>query len=301
MGTSVLLLPDLAEEIACAHAAVLSAGAEVVERAAEVGRLLLRVKDTLPHGAFLPWVQESCPFSERTARRYLRIYQHLPELREQIGHGMADLGLVSALKLLRNPAKDEPRPEVDQRTCTLADLTALAGHKFGTIYADPPWPYGNQATRAATDNHYATMSVEEIAALPVAALGADTGHLHLWTTNAFLRPAFDIIEAWGYEYKSAFVWTKEQMGIGNYWRVSHEFLLLGVRGSCTFEDKGLKSWAVLPRGRHSQKPHAVRKMIERASPGPRLELFGRRPEQGWTVWGNEIDRRDMFDALIPVV
>lgn len=182
-------------------------------------------------------------------------------------------------------------------TCTVDDLEKLMadGRKYGTIYADPPWAYGNQGTRAATDNHYPTMTVEEIAALPIAELAAENAHLHLWTTNAFLFECQKLFEAWGFEYKSAFVWVKPQMGIGNYWRVSHEFLLLGVRGSMPFLNHSLMSWSQIDRTRHSAKPERVRLMIEQASPGPRLELFARRVSQGWTSWGNEIERT-MFDA-----
>jgi N6-adenosine-specific RNA methylase IME4 len=184
-------------------------------------------------------------------------------------------------------------------TCTVADLETLVagGYKFGTIYADPPWIYGNQATRAATGNHYDGMTVDEICDLPVADLTPDAAHLHLWTTNAFLFDARRIIEAWGFEYKSCFVWVKSQMGIGNYWRVSHELMLLGVKGAQPFEDRGLMSWREIARGKHSAKPDQVRADIEKASPGPRLELFGRRVSPGWTVWGNEIERT-MFDQSV---
>jgi N6-adenosine-specific RNA methylase IME4 len=192
--------------------------------------------------------------------------------------------------------KDE-RVERETNTCTVADLQSLvdAGQTFGTVYADPPWLYGNQGTRAATGNHYGGMTVPEICELPIAKLADDNAHLHLWTTNGFLFESREIIEAWGFAYKSCFVWAKPQMGIGNYWRVSHEFLLLGVRGSLPFADHSLMSWLSADRGRHSEKPEVVRKMIERASPGPRLELFGRRVAQGWTVWGNEIER-NMFEV-----
>lgn len=177
------------------------------------------------------------------------------------------------------------------RTCCTADLGALAAGetRYGTIYADPPWQYSNQGTRAATGNHYKGMSVDEIAALPVAALAAENAHLHLWTTNAFLFECRRIMEEWGFTYKSCFVWVKPQMGIGNYWRVSHEFMLFGVRGKAPFADRALKSWAEIPRGAHSAKPEQVRGMIERASPSPRLELFGRRAAPGWTVWGDQIE------------
>lgn len=186
-------------------------------------------------------------------------------------------------------------------TCEISDLTDLAdsGKKFGTIYADPPWEYDNRATRSNVAGIYKftdgknTMTPEQVAALPVSSIAADQAHLHLWTTNAFLFDCKQIIEAWGFEYKSAFVWIKPQMGIGNYWRVSHEFMLLGVRGGLTFADHGLMSWLLSERGEHSAKPDKVRWLIEKASPAPRIELFARRISTGWACWGNEIER-DIF-------
>jgi N6-adenosine-specific RNA methylase IME4 len=200
-------------------------------------------------------------------------------------------------KNVRHAARLGKRPPVlPLPPGTTEDLGGLirSGQRFGCIYADPPWSYGNQATRASTGNHYETMSVAEIAALPVKDLAAEDAHLHLWTTNAFLFECPRILEAWGFTYKSVFVWCKPQMGIGNYWRVSHEFLVLGVRGDPDFSDRGLMSWAAIDRSTHSSKPEQVRLMIEKASPPPYLELFGRRAAQGWTVWGDEIER-DLFN------
>ena len=176
----------------------------------------------------------------------------------------------------------------------VTDLKELNGADFGCIYADPPWAYSNKATRASVggngDSAYkSTMTVEEICEEPVAALAAEKSHLHLWTTNAFLFDAQKVMAAWGFDYKSCFVWVKPQMGIGNYWRVSHEFMLLGVRGGLRFEDRGLKSWMECPRRKHSVKPAEVRHLVMKASPGPYLELYGReKPDDEWTVYGNEI-------------
>jgi N6-adenosine-specific RNA methylase IME4 len=168
--------------------------------------------------------------------------------------------------------------------------TLIAAEKtFGTIYADPPWFYDNQATRSSTSNHYEGMTVEEICALPIAQLAATDAHLHLWTTNGFLFDCPKIFEAWGFEFRTSFAWVKPQIGIGNYWRNSHELMLTAIRGNATrFADKTLKSWIECRRGKHSAKPERVRAMIEKASPGPRLELFARHPSRGWTVWGNEV-------------
>ena len=190
-------------------------------------------------------------------------------------------------------------PQAD--ACTVEDLSKLVsgGELFGCIYADPPWGYSNQATRAATDNHYPTMTVEEIAALPVKELALDRSHLWLWTTNAFLFECPKIFDAWGFEFKSSYVWVKPQIGIGNYLRNAHEFLLLGVRGGLTGAARDVRSWGEFNRGEHSAKPDKIRfDVIERLSPGPRLELFGRKPVQGWTVWGNQIRKESLFDGEI---
>jgi len=175
---------------------------------------------------------------------------------------------------------------------SLTQLT-IEGRKFSTIYADPPWPYQNVASRAAAVNHYPTMPLEDICREPVRELVEKDAHLHLWTTNAFLRDAFTVIDAWGFKFKSCLIWTKGDIGMGNYWRVSHEFLLLGVRGSCTFRDRTLPSWIHADRTSHSRKPGMVRSLIERASPGPYLELYGREelPNSAWTVYGNEVEPR----------
>jgi N6-adenosine-specific RNA methylase IME4 len=175
---------------------------------------------------------------------------------------------------------------------SLAELTGSA-RKFRTIYADPPWPYQNQAARGAAVNHYPVMPLDEIRREPVAELAADDAHLHLWTTNSFLFEALELIEIWGFRYKSSFVWVKPELGCGNYWRVSHEFLLLGVRGKLPFHDRCQQSWLAAPRMEHSRKPGRIRMLIERVSPGPYLELYGRAaiPHSNWTVYGNQVERR----------
>lgn len=164
---------------------------------------------------------------------------------------------------------------------------------YSTIYADPPWEYDNTASRGAAVNHYQTLSIEELKALPISQLCAANAHLHLWTTNAFLWAAAEVIDAWGFSYKSCFVWIKPQIGMGNYWRVSHEFLLLGVRGRLPFADNTQRSWLQSRRRQHSRKPYAVRELIEKVSPGPYLELFGREelPGTAWTVFGDQVERR----------
>lgn len=191
-------------------------------------------------------------------------------------------------------------------SCTIDDLheAAAKGLKFGTIYADPPWLYDNQGTRGATGNHYGGMTVDEICNMPIRELAADSAHLHLWTTNAFLFECPKIFEAWGFEFKSSFIWVKPQMGMGNYWRNSHEILLTAVRGKgMPFNDHSMQSYLICNRGKHSAKPEQIRGFIERASPGPYLELFSRRSEDecpGWKIWGNGVERNIFSKPLLTV-
>ncbi len=171
----------------------------------------------------------------------------------------------------------------------LNDLVA-AGHRFGTIYADPPWSFRDRASRGAANNHYPTMTTDQIAAEPVAELAADSSHLHLWCPSAMLPDALQVIEAWKFDYRTFFVWVKRTIGMGHYWRCSHEILLLGVRNNLPFRDHRQRSWIEVDRRDHSPKPEEVRRLVEVVSPGPFLELYGRSapPNPAWTVYGNQI-------------
>lgn len=172
---------------------------------------------------------------------------------------------------------------------SLQELTA-SGCRFGTIYADPPWSFRDRATRGAADRHYPTLSTEQIAAEPVAQLAAEQSHLHLWCPSAMLPDAMKVMDAWGFKYRSSFVWVKPQMGVGHYWRCSHEIMLLGVRNNLPFRDHSQRSWIELDRNGHSAKPEEVRELVELVSPPPYLELYGRSipPNHRWTVYDNQI-------------
>lgn len=160
--------------------------------------------------------------------------------------------------------------------------------RYRTIVADPPWPTG-QAGKLGAGQHYDLMTVQRILDLPVAELAADDAHLYLWCYPSTRYLAEDVMRAWGFEFKDEFVWGKDQMGLGQYFRHAHETLLLGVRGRLPVRFRGQRSFTMLPRQDHSHKPEEVHVMIERLSPGPYLELFARRATFGWDVWGNEVD------------
>lgn len=160
--------------------------------------------------------------------------------------------------------------------------------RYGTILADPPWDIQQGGGRGA-GRHYPLLSVEEICALPVRRLTAENAHLWLWTTNAALFAARQVIEAWGFSYRSVLSWVKPRLGLGRYLRNASEHLLFAVRGHAPMLSRSQPSWLFAPVHEHSRKPEECYAVIERCSPGPRLELFARRKQPGWDVWGNEVD------------
>lgn len=170
--------------------------------------------------------------------------------------------------------------------------------KYTTILADPPWPTGQQGKYGA-GHHYSLMTLERIKTMPVGDLAADNAHLYLWCYPATRYVAEDVMREWGFEFKDEFVWGKDQMGLGQYFRHAHETLLLGVKGKLPVKFRGQRSFTMLPRQDHSHKPEEVHVMIQRLSPGPYLELFARRPAHGFHVWGNQVDS-DITIAGYPV-
>jgi len=172
--------------------------------------------------------------------------------------------------------------------------------KFATITADPPWRYGNTSTRGAAEDHYRTMSIDELCELDIASTrAADQAHLYMWTTAGHLPEAFRVMEAWGFTYKTYLVWVKPQMGMGNYFRVSTELVLFGVRGGMRTRDRATMNYFEAKRRRHSAKPQEFFDIVEKCSPGPYLEMFARcqrethtvctcsRCLRGWEVWGDQ--------------
>ena len=163
--------------------------------------------------------------------------------------------------------------------------------KFRTIVADPPWSK-NQGGKYGAINHYSLMSLDRIKDMPVAELADENAHLWLWVTNGNIDEGLEVIKAWGFTYRSMFLWIKPRMGLGTYLRNSSEVCLFATRGKAPVMFKGQMNWALMPVTRvHSEKPREMISIIERVSPGPYCELFCRkRPasSERWWVWGNEV-------------
>jgi len=201
-------------------------------------------------------------------------------------------------------AADMAEPTMPAPPDAAADLLGFAGEqKFTTVLADPPWRFINRTGKMAPEHkrlaRYGTMTVEDIAALPVAQVLSPTAHLYLWVPNALLPEGLRVMAAWGFEYKSNIVWHKlrkdggsDGRGVGFYFRNVTELLLFGVRGkNARTLDSGRTqvNYMGTRKREHSRKPDEQYELIQSCSPGPYLEMFARGTRPGWSVWGNQAD------------
>jgi N6-adenosine-specific RNA methylase IME4 len=193
----------------------------------------------------------------------------------------------------------------------------LPQHHFGAILADPPWRFRtwdqrvaiprvrSDGTNISAATHYSTMAIEDIAALSVSDLATNDCSLFLWVTWPNLLEALQVIDAWGFTFKTcAFCWTKAHagqvemfqdditglLGMGYWTRANSEPCLLATRGNPKRLNADVRQAIIEPRREHSRKPDCVHGRIERLVAGPYLELFARTRRPGWHVWGNEVDR-----------
>ena len=171
---------------------------------------------------------------------------------------------------------------------------ALPTAKYRVIYADPPWSYNDKCDAGSVqsggaEKHYPSMTIAELCALPIKSIVEPDAVLFLWVTSPLLFECAPIIEAWGFKYKTSFVWDKVKHNMGHYNSVRHEFLLICTRGSCTPDVvKLFDSVQSIERTKHSAKPAEFREIIETLYPhGKRLELFARESNKGWEVYGNQ--------------
>lgn len=182
-------------------------------------------------------------------------------------------------------------------------LTFTNGEKYNTIYADPPWQFQNRTGKVAPEHkrltRYGTMTIEEIKQLPVASIAGDKAHLYLWVPNALLPEGLDVLDAWGFEYKSNFVWEKvrkdggpDGRGVGFYFRNVTELILFGIKKKSAPNrtlDPARSQVNLLRtmKREHSRKPDEMIPIIEACSQAPRIELFARGVRPGWKMWGNQ--------------
>lgn len=177
-------------------------------------------------------------------------------------------------------------------------MTALPTTPGGweILYADAPWSFaGNSAAKPGRNvrRHYQTMTVAEIAALPVRDIAAKKALLLMWITVPHAHRAAEVIEAWGFKPKSQVVWVKSRIATGYWARNRHELLHIATRGGLPCPVPALFPDSVIeaPTRQHSRKPDAIPAIIDARLPGlSKLELFARAPRDGWQSWGNEVEK-----------
>jgi N6-adenosine-specific RNA methylase IME4 len=210
-----------------------------------------------------------------------RIQEKRPELISKIKSGE-----ITITQAKREIVRDEVKRELQ-----------LPSDKYRIIYADPPWNYSDKLSAdlsnhyGGAEKHYPCMTIEQLCAMDVKSIADDDAVLFLWVTSPLLEECFYVIKAWGFKYKTSFVWDKVKHNMGHYNSVRHEFLLVCTRGSCTPENvKLFDSVQTIERtDKHSQKPEEFREIINTLYPsGRRIELFAREQSGGWEVYGNQL-------------
>lgn len=203
----------------------------------------------------------------------------MPEFKGKIEEAKAKQEKLSYYKILQGKQEKVYRaaPELPQG-------------KYFVLYADPPWQYQNTGFEESASQKYQTMPTDEICALPVHETVDSRAVLFLWATNPFLKEGIQVCEAWGFKYKTNFVWVKNAgPSIGWFNMSRHELLLIATKGEGVHPQEKHISWFQEDVRRHSQKPDSVYAMIESMYPGPYLELFARqRYSDTWEAWGNEV-------------
>ena len=247
------------------------------------------------------WTQNQVPANEAQARPLTSLppaqqREAWERVLETAPNGKITAAIVTqAAKEIRQERTEQRRQEriekivqIAQGNSDLAETAVL----YPIVYVDPPWRYEYSPTdNREIENHYPTMTLEEICLLPVAEIATPDSVLFLWTTSPKLAESMQVIEAWGYAYKTCMVWDKERMGMGYYARQQHELLLIATRGAVPVPEPANRPASVIRARRdneHSAKPAEFYDVIERMYPDlPKIELFARGRRAGWAAWGNQ--------------
>lgn len=167
------------------------------------------------------------------------------------------------------------------------------GGRYHTILMDPPWPikWQHSDTLGMKQLQYQTLPISEIMQLPIDSLAHQHCLLLMWVTNEFLPEGLGIVRHWKFQYEKLYTWCKNN-GVGGRPRNATEHFIIATKGTPPRQfdrhESALLNWIELPRGRHSEKPREFYPIVESFTLGPRIELFARRRQPGWAVWGNEI-------------
>jgi N6-adenosine-specific RNA methylase IME4/ParB-like chromosome segregation protein Spo0J len=233
--------------------------------------------------------------------------QPIQQQRELVATGEREI--LRAAQQIRAKKAEIRRAERIERLAVTCNQNSPfpSDRRYAVLYADPPWHFEvyneDSGVERAAGNHYPTMPLEEICALRVAHLATDAAVLFLWTTAPHLQESFDVLAAWGFEYKTNIAWTKDKIGLGYFVRNQHELLIVATRGDMPSPSPANRPASVIsaPRREHSRKPDEAYALIEQMYPElPKIELFARQKRPGWQAWGNEIPSRSCATNYVAI-
>ena len=240
------------------------------------------------------WVANEIGFSRRLENLS---FSHHQEAARASSTAEQDKWLKQAVR--KKWSSNELRAALSRQTAVdrtkKTELEAETLGKFAVLYADPPWRYENPpmgGSNRSIENHYPTMELEEICALPVADIAHENSVLFLWATSPKLSECMEVVKAWGFNYRTKMVWVKDKIGMGYHVREQHESLLIVKRGELPppAVDNRPSSVVEAPRLEHSAKPPIFYDIIDKMYPDVRkIELFARGTldREWWTTWGNQ--------------
>ena len=213
-----------------------------------------------------------------------------PEIKAKVSTG--EISINEAFKEIKKEEVETKRKEI-RDTFEKQDVE-IKDKKYRIIYADPPWKYGNSMPLGTTEpqDYYLLMDTMDICAMPIKDITEKDAVLFLWSTSPHLPEALEVAKAWGFTYKTTFIWDKIKHNMGHYNSVRHEILLVCTKGACTPDVKRLFDSVVSEeRTEHSKKPNVFREIIETIyTYGNKIELFARESPEGWDVFGNQTNK-----------
>lgn len=234
---------------------------------------------------------QSSAFQRLAAMSDAAFEQYLSDAREA-RHEITTAGALrfSSTKPTTPPAAS-PQQSRDQAIAQLSSALRCIRNEyppFGTVYVDPLRNRSVVPIEESGRDRISTLTMGELARLPVGDLAAKDAHLHLLTPNELLLDCPQILSAWGFTFKSVFVWTLPVAVPGEFWQVAHVCMVLGIRGHAAFADRSIRSWGELCEGNPEVSLDRIRALIQQVSPGPYLDLFGRSGSSGWVVSGSDV-------------
>jgi N6-adenosine-specific RNA methylase IME4 len=219
-----------------------------------------------------------------------------PEVKAQLSTGEISINQVYQ-EIKKEEKKEERLQKIELIKESIEKENKTLEGVFDVIAIDPPWEYSERggfsseqhdedSNRGGVD--YPTLTVEELKLLKLPA--KDDCVLYLWTTHAFLRDSYNLLDAWGFTYKAVIIWDKEKMGMGRNIRMQCEFCLLAIKGNPLLQGSSVRDIIREPRREHSRKPIKFYELVETMTTGRKLDYFSREKRENWEVYGAESEK-----------